>query len=85
MSAVTNEQGLMASSPDADGPWARASVRSAETLATLNHHHLRSFWTVVQEGGVTRASEKLFVSQPTISAQIHQLEEALGETLFVRS
>ena len=85
MSAVTNEQGLMASSPDADGSWARTSVRSAETLATLNHHHLRSFWTVVQEGGVTRASEKLFVSQPTISAQIHQLEEALGETLFVRS
>ena len=61
------------------------STRSAEKLVTLNHHHLRAFWTVVREGGVTRASEKLYVSQPTVSAQIRELEETLGETLFDRS
>jgi len=51
----------------------------------LNHHHLHHFWTVVREGGVTRASEKLHVSQPTISGQLRELEEALGEKLLVRS
>jgi hypothetical protein len=25
-------------------------------LDTLNHHHLFHFWTVVREGGVTRAN-----------------------------
>jgi LysR family transcriptional activator of nhaA len=51
----------------------------------LNHHHLFHFWTVVKEGGVTRASEALNVSQPTISGQLRELEEALGEKLLVRS
>ena len=48
-------------------------------METLNHHHLFHFWTVVREHGVTRASEKLHVSQPTISGQLRELEEALGE------
>jgi LysR family transcriptional activator of nhaA len=51
----------------------------------LNHHHLFHFWTVVREGGVTRASEKLHVSQPTISGQLRELEDALGEKLLARS
>lgn len=51
----------------------------------LNHHHLYHFWTVVREGGVTRASEKLHVSQPTISGQLRELEEALGVKLLARS
>ena len=54
-------------------------------MDTLNHHHLYHFWTVVREGGVTRASEKLHVSQPTISGQIRELETALGEKLLRRS
>jgi LysR family transcriptional activator of nhaA len=54
-------------------------------VATLNHHHLFHFWTVVREGGVTRASEKLNVSQPTISGQLRELEDALGEKLLARS
>lgn len=54
-------------------------------METLNHHHLYHFWTVVREGGVTRASEKLNVSQPTISGQLRELELALGEKLLTRS
>jgi LysR family transcriptional regulator, transcriptional activator of nhaA len=54
-------------------------------VQTLNHHHLFHFWTVVREGGVTRASEKLNVSQPTISGQLRDLEAALGEKLLMRS
>ena len=51
----------------------------------LNYHHLLYFWTVAKEGSLRRAGERLHISQPTISAQIRQLEEVLGERLFSRS
>lgn len=51
----------------------------------LNFHHLRYFWAVAREGSLRRAAERLGVSQPSISAQIHLLEEALGEKLFRRT
>lgn len=51
----------------------------------LNYHHLLYFWAVAKEGSLRRAAEKLHVSQPTISAQIRQLEEVLAERLFSRS
>ena len=50
----------------------------------LNYHHLLYFWTVVQEGGVSKAAAKLRLSQPTISAQVRLLEESLGERLLQR-
>lgn len=50
----------------------------------LNYHHLRYFWVVAKEGGLRKASDKLHVSQPTISAQIAALEAVLGEKLFRR-
>ena len=51
----------------------------------LNFHHLRYFWMVARKGGVRRAAEELHVSQPSISAQLHLLEESLGQKLFRRS
>ncbi len=53
-------------------------------LEWLNFHHLRYFWVVAREGSLRRASELLHVSQPSISAQLHQLEDAFGEKLFQR-
>lgn len=50
----------------------------------LNYHHLLYFWTVVREGGVSRAAERLRLSQPTVSAQVKLLEEMLGQPLFER-
>jgi LysR family transcriptional activator of nhaA len=50
----------------------------------LNYHHLLYFWTVVREGGVSRAAEKLRLSQPTVSAQVRRLEDTLGHRLFER-
>jgi LysR family transcriptional regulator, transcriptional activator of nhaA len=50
----------------------------------LNYHHLQYFWMTAREGGVSRASEKLQLSQPTISVQIKQLERVLGVRLFHR-
>jgi LysR family transcriptional activator of nhaA len=51
----------------------------------LNYHHLRYFWVVAKEGGLKRAADKLHVSQPSISEQIKELEDAVGEPLFRRS
>jgi LysR family transcriptional activator of nhaA len=51
----------------------------------LNYHHLYYFWTVAREGSIARACEKLHLAQPTISGQLRQLEESLGEKLFVKS
>ena len=51
----------------------------------LNYHHLRYFHAVAREGSVSRAAEKLRVSQPSICVQVKQLEAALGETLYRRS
>jgi LysR family transcriptional activator of nhaA len=50
----------------------------------LNYHHLLYFWVVAKEGGITQASKVLHLAHPTISAQIHRLEEVLGEKLFAR-
>jgi LysR family transcriptional activator of nhaA len=51
----------------------------------LNYHHLLYFWMVAKHGSITRASTVLRLAHPTISGQIHRLEEALGEKLFARS
>ena len=51
----------------------------------INFHHLRYFWMVAREGGLRQAAEKLHISPPSISAQIRELEESLGEKLFRRS
>jgi LysR family transcriptional activator of nhaA len=53
--------------------------------STLNYHHLLYFWAVAKEGSLRRAGEVLHVSQPSISAQLKQLEESLGTPLFTRT
>jgi LysR family transcriptional activator of nhaA len=50
----------------------------------LNYHHLLYFWVVAKQGSIVRASEELHLAHPTISGQIHRLEEVLGEKLFAR-
>jgi LysR family transcriptional activator of nhaA len=54
-------------------------------MEQLNYHHLRYFWAVAREGSVTRASERLHISQPTVSAQVRELEGAIGAKLLTRS
>ncbi|MGP9821533.1 LysR family transcriptional regulator [Salinarimonas sp. NSM] len=54
-------------------------------MATLNYHHLRYFWTIANEGGLTRAARRLNVSQSALSVQLRSLEEQLGHPLFTRA
>jgi LysR family transcriptional activator of nhaA len=53
-------------------------------MAQLNYHHLRYFWMIANEGHLTRAAERLHVSQSALSIQLRQLEESLGQSLFTR-
>lgn len=45
---------------------------------------LQYFVAVAEEGGITAAARKLYMSQPPITAQIKQLEEELSCVLFLR-
>ena len=47
-------------------------------------YQLRSFVAIVEAGQLTRASAKLHISQPALSAQLRALEEELDLTLFER-
>lgn len=50
----------------------------------LNYHHLRYFLAVAAEGSMTAAAEATGVTQPTVSAQVADLERDLGVRLFRR-
>mgnify|MGYP001218307678 CR=1 FL=1 len=53
-------------------------------MLALNFHHLRYFYVVALEGHLTRAAERLRVSQSALSSQIRLLEDRLGHQLFER-
>jgi LysR family transcriptional activator of nhaA len=50
----------------------------------LNYHHLRHFWMIARHRSMTRAAEKLKISQSTLSEQLGELEAWLGQSLFDR-
>lgn len=51
----------------------------------LNYKHLQYFWTVANEGSITRASAALHITPQTISGQLKLLDEEVGEPLFQRA
>lgn len=51
----------------------------------LNYGHLQYFWVVAREGSIARAAEILHVTPQTISGQLKQLDQSVGERLFDRS
>ncbi|WPJ96524.1 LysR family transcriptional regulator [Coraliomargarita algicola] len=55
------------------------------TLPRLDPEWLSTFLAIAQHGGVLAASRALHLSQPTLSARIQRLEDAVGQSLFDRS
>jgi LysR family transcriptional activator of nhaA len=53
-------------------------------MRDLNYNHLRYFWAVAHDGGLTRAAERLHLSQSALSVQIQKLEHQIGHRLFER-
>lgn len=50
----------------------------------MNLQQLQTFCTVISEGSMTAAAEKLFLTQPAVSQQIRSLEDELKVPLLVR-
>ncbi|WP_047249416.1 LysR family transcriptional regulator [Chromobacterium subtsugae] len=50
----------------------------------MDIRQLKAFIAVFEERSITLAAQRLFVTQPTLSVTIRQLEEALGAQLFER-
>ncbi|WP_202901423.1 LysR family transcriptional regulator [Nitratireductor aquibiodomus] len=51
----------------------------------MDIQQLRTFVAVAREGSITRASERIHLSQPAVSAHIKAMEETLGLSLFERT
>ena len=49
----------------------------------VNLNLYKYFLTVVEEKSVSKAAARLRVSQPTVSYNLHELQRALQEKLFV--
>jgi DNA-binding transcriptional LysR family regulator len=52
---------------------------------SFNWEHLRTFLSVVKEGGLSQAARDRGLSQPTAGRHVDALEQSLGEALFTRS
>lgn len=53
-------------------------------MSFLNYHHLRYFRAIATEGTLTKAAQRLSLSQSALSVQLRSLEESLGQRLFLR-
>ena len=51
----------------------------------MDDREWQTFVTVVDEGNITRAAEKLFLSQPALSYRLRHIEKALGHSLLLRT
>jgi len=52
-------------------------------LSEVNLNLYKYFFAVIEEKSVSKAAEKLCVSQPTVSYNLHELQRMLQEKLFV--
>ena len=53
-------------------------------MARLDIKQLKYFRAIVQEGNITSAAKRMFITQPSLSQQLHLLEEELGVKLVDR-
>ena len=82
---ATGRRGLPGGRPVSAGgtrPRARSHEYHRGILPPV--HQLEYFVAVAEEGQFTRAADRLHVAQPSVSAQVRQLERSLGAPLFHR-
>jgi DNA-binding transcriptional LysR family regulator len=52
---------------------------------SVDLRQFRSFLVVAEEGHIGRAAQRLFISQPALSRQMHQLEHEMDALILVRT
>src|SRR6201987_5617143 len=57
---------------------------AAGAAQSIELRHLRYFVALADAGSFTRAAEKIFIAQPTLSQQIRRMEEIVGTPLLQR-
>ncbi|MYL33613.1 LysR family transcriptional regulator [Pontibacillus yanchengensis] len=62
-----------------------SSYSKGEGDSDMNLHKLNYFIEIAKQRSYTKASKKLYVSQPALSKQMKLLEEEMGFPLFTRS
>src|SRR4030095_12878317 len=74
------------------GPWLFSECRvlvfrtiGAGVIMVIDLVQLRTFVAVAEEQHLTRAAERLHMSQSAASAHVRAIEERLGTQLFVRT
>ena len=50
----------------------------------MNTRHAQIILTIMREGSFTAAAKALFITQPTLSQTVRQIETQLGEPIFIR-
>jgi DNA-binding MarR family transcriptional regulator len=65
-------------------PVPQPAAAGAGAPQALELRHLRYFVALADAGSFTRAAEKIFIAQPTLSQQIRRLEEIVGTPLLQR-
>lgn len=60
------------------------NIRNNKSIK-MNLSELQTFLTIIETGSLVRASEKLNVTQSTVTARLKTLEDTLGQTLIIRS
>lgn len=53
-------------------------------MSTIRLEEINAFLAVIEHGSLTRAADSLFITQPTLSQQLTNLELELGTPLIVR-
>jgi DNA-binding transcriptional LysR family regulator len=63
-----------------ESQWSRKAMSDL-----IEFRHLKYIIAVAEEGNITKAAERLFVSQPALSKQIKDIEDEIGIPIFIRN